>query len=603
MRTRTETSGSIAIVIQRLSSYFLRTLRDNPADAEVASHRLLVRAGYIRRQAPGVFAWLPIGLRVKRRVEEIVREEMTRAGAQEMIFPGLLPAEFYTATGRLDDYGDGMFRLTDRKDVEMALAPTHEEAFTLAVKDLLSSYKDLPVTIYQIQDKYRDEARPRAGILRGREFTMKDAYSFDWTPEGLDASYQTQRDAYERIFKRLGLEYVIVAADSGAMGGSKSEEFLHPTPIGEDTFVRTADGSYAANVEAFVSSPAEPKDASGVPAPSSFDTPGAATIAAIVEQAGVPASQTLKNVVLALVDHEGNRELIVVALEGDREVDMKRLEVAFQPREVEPATAEDFAKHPELVRGFIGPWKDGAQFLGTEGTTGIPFYLDARIGEGSAWVTGVNEADKHVRDLVYPRDFTADGRVEAAEVRSGDQAPNGAGPITTERGTEIAHVFQLGQRYAEALGCKVLDPNGKQVTVTMGSYGIGVTRNLALIAEQNHDERGLIWPEEIAPFDVHIIATGKGAVPFEVGESLAKQAEAAGLEVLFDDRPKESPGVKFGDAELIGIPWIIIAGKTAADGVVELWNRRTNERMSVAIDEAIARLTEARAVTLDVTTD
>ena len=587
-------------MIQRLSSYFLRTLRENPADAEVASHRLLVRAGYIRRQAPGVFAWLPIGLRVKRRIEDIIREEMARAGAQEMIFPALLPAELYERTGRVDDYGDGMFRLDDRKEVPMVLAPTHEEAFTMAVKDLLSSYKDLPVTIYQIQDKYRDEARPRAGVLRGREFTMKDAYSFDWNEEGLDASYQRQRDAYERIFKRLGLEYAIVAADSGAMGGSKSEEFLHPTEVGEDTFVRSADGAYAANVEAFVSFTPEPVDASAVPVPSVIETPGATTIEALVEQTGIPAKQTLKHVVLTLVDHEGKREVIVVGLEGDRAVDMKRLEVAFQPRSVEAATAEDLAAHPELIAGFIGPWRDGEQVLGADSPTHIPYYLDSRIGEGTAWVTGANTSDAHVRDLVYPRDFTVDGRVEAAEVRDGDLAANGQ-PVTTERGTEIGHVFQLGTKYAEALGCKVLDPNGKQVTVTMGSYGIGVTRNLALIAEQNHDDRGLIWPEEIAPFDVHVIATGKGEVPFEVAERLATQAEGRGLEVLLDDRAKESPGVKFGDAELIGIPWILISGRTAAEGTVELWNRRTNERTSVAVDEAVARLCEARALALSAT--
>lgn len=594
-------SDSMANVIQRLSSYFLRTLRENPADAEVASHQLLVRAGYIRRQAPGVFAWLPIGLRVKRRVEEIIREEMSRAGAIEMSFPALLPAQMYEATGRAQDYGEGMFRLQDRKDVPMVLAPTHEEAFTLAVSDLLSSYKDLPVTLYQIQDKYRDEARPRAGVLRGREFTMKDAYSFDWDAAGLDDSYQRQRDAYERIFRRLGLDYVIVAADSGAMGGSKSEEFLHPTEVGEDTFVRTADGSFAANVEAFVTATPEPREYATVPPTSVFDTPGAGTIDAIVEQAGVPAAETLKHVVLALTDHEGSRELVIVALEGDRAADMKRLEVAFKPYEVEPATAADFEAHPELIRGFIGPWRDGEQFLGTESVTGIPYYLDTRIGEGTSWITGANAADAHVRDLVYPRDFTADGRVAAAEVRDGDLAANGQ-PITTARGTEIGHVFQLGTKYAEALGCKVLDPNGKQVTVTMGSYGIGVTRNLALIAEQNHDERGLIWPEAVAPFDVHVIATGKGEVPFQVAEALAEAASEQGLEVLFDDRPKESPGVKFGDAELIGIPWILIAGKTAADGTVELWNRRTNERTSVGIDDAITRLCEQRALALDATT-
>lgn len=583
-------------MIQRLSTYFLRTLRDNPADAEVASHRLLVRAGYIRRQAPGVFAWLPIGLRVRRRVEQIVREEMNAAGAQEMRFPALLPAEFYETTGRVEDYGEGMFHLRDRKDVELVLAPTHEEAFTLTVKELFSSYKDLPLTVYQIQDKYRDEARPRAGVLRGREFTMKDAYSFDIDDTGLDASYQAQRDAYERIFQRLGLDYVIVAADSGAMGGSKSEEFLHPTEIGEDTLVRTADGGYTANVEAYTATPAPTRDFSGDPQPEVFDTPGANTIMKIAEQIGVDPGATLKNLVVALVSPEGERKLAIVGLEGDREVDMKRLEVAFAPNTPEPATEDDLRQHPELVRGYIGPWRDGAQFLGKDAPAGIPYYLDTRIGDGSTWVTGANEPERHVRNLVFGRDFTADGRVEAAEVRDGDPAPDGRGPITTARGTEIGHVFQLGRKYAQALGLTVLDEHGKQQVVTMGSYGIGVTRNVALIAEQNHDERGLIWPESVAPFDVHIIATGKGEAPLQVATELAEQADAAGLEVLLDDRPRESPGVKFGDAELIGIPWILIAGKTAADGIVELWNRRTGEREQVPAAAAITELTARRTV-------
>ncbi|NLT25430.1 MAG: proline--tRNA ligase [Microbacteriaceae bacterium] len=592
-------------VIDRLSSLFVRTLRDDPADAEVASHRLLVRAGYIRRQAPGVFAWLPLGLRVRRRVEAVIREEMRRAGAQELRFPALLPAELYQATGRLDDYGDGMFRLDDRKGAPMVLAPTHEEAFTLTVKDLYSSYKDLPVTIYQIQDKYRDEARPRAGILRGREFTMKDAYSFDWNDEGLDRSYRAQRDAYERIFDRLGLEYVIVAADSGAMGGSKSEEFLHPTEVGEDTFVRSADGSYAANVEAYVSTPAPARDAADDPAPTPFDTPGATTIAALVEAANATlphpegrewtAADTLKHVVVALVDHAGERELAVVGLQGDREVDLKRLEVAFQPREVEPANDDDLEARPELVRGFIGPWKDGAQFLGAEATSGIPYWLDARIGDGSTWIVGANAPDTHLVSVVHGRDFAPDGRIEAAEVRAGDPAPNGSGPITTERGTEIGHVFQLGRKYAEALDLQVLDPDGKRVVVTMGSYGIGVTRNLALIAEQNHDERGLIWPEEVAPYDLQVVATGKGDEPLALAERIAAEADGRGWEVLLDDRPKTSPGVKFGDAELLGVPWIVIAGKRAAEGVVELWHRRTNERVEVPADEVLGEFEARRA--------
>jgi len=587
-----------------MTNLFVRTLREDPVDAEVASHKLLVRSGCIRRQAPGVFAWLPLGLRVRRRVEGIVRDEMSRIGAQEVLFPALLPAETYAPTNRLVDYGDNMFRLDDRKGAAYVLAPTHEEAFTLAVKDLYSSYKDLPLTIYQIQDKYRDEARPRAGLLRGREFSMKDAYSFDVTDEGLDASYQAERDAYERIFARLGLDYVIVAADSGAMGGSKSEEFLHPTPIGEDTFV-SSPGGYAANVEAYVSTPPAPVEFDPEGAPFTFETPGSTTIATLVDAANAElpareagpyeAADTLKSLVLALTTPEGERSLVVVGVPGDREVDLKRVEAAFQPSEVEPATEEDLAKRPDLVKGYIGPWKDGAPYLGAESPTGIPFYLDASIGEGSSWITGANVADTHAADVVVGRDLAVDGRIEAAEVRDGDPAPDGSGPITTARGTEIGHVFQLGRKYAEALGLQVLNEQGKLVTVTMGSYGIGVTRNLALVAEANHDDRGLIWPESIAPYDVHVVATGKGAEPFEVAERLAADLETRGLEVLVDDRPKASPGVKFGDAELIGVPWILIAGRGAADGQVELWDRRTGERTPVAVDEAVEALLAARS--------
>lgn len=593
--------GTIAGVIDRLSTLFVRTLREDPADAEIASHRLLVRAGYIRRQAPGIFAWLPLGLRVKHKVETIIREEMARAGAQEMAFPGMLPAEVYESTGRLNDFGDSMFRLEDRKSAPMVLAPTHEEAFTLVVKDLYSSYKDLPLTIYQIQDKYRDEARPRAGLLRGRQFTMKDAYSFDVDHEGLAASYQTQRDAYERIFNRLGLDYVIVDAQAGAMGGSKSEEFLHATEVGEDTFVQSP-GGYAANVEAYVSTPAAVRDASADAAPSVFSTPGATTIEQLVDVANAELSREeawtsgdmLKHVVLAAVDHDGNREVIVVGLEGDRDADLGRIEAAFSPREIEVANEEDLKKFPQLQAGFIGPWQDGEQVLGAENAWGIPYYLDARIGEGSNWIAGANTPDAHVRDLVIGRDVVADNRVEAADVRDGDPAPDGSGPVSTKRGTEIGHVFQLGRKYAEALDLRVLDKNGKLVVVTMGSYGLGVTRDLALIAEKNHDDRGLIWPEAISPYDVHVIATGKGEVPLQVAEGLAVEAERVGLQVLFDDRPKESPGVKFGDAELIGVPWILIAGRGAAEGIVELWNRRTNERKQIAVDEAVNTLLAER---------
>ncbi|MBF4625306.1 proline--tRNA ligase [Clavibacter sp. VKM Ac-2872] len=587
----------------RLSKLFVRTLREDPVDAEVASHRLLVRAGYIRRQAPGIFAWLPLGLRVKNKVEAIVREEMERIGAQEVHFPALLPAEPYQATGRYDEYGPGMFRLEDRKRAPMVLAPTHEEFFALLVKDLYSSYKDLPLSIYQIQDKYRDEARPRAGILRGREFTMKDAYSFDHTDAGLAVSYQAQRDAYERIFQRLGLEYVIVAADAGAMGGSKSEEFLHPTPIGEDTFVRSP-GGYAANVEAFTTLVPEAIPIDGQPAARVFDSPDTPTIATLVDLANArepredgrawTAADTLKNIVLALTHLDGTRELVVVGIPGDRDIDLKRAEVAFFPAEVEPATEGDLQKQPGLVKGYIGPWSPEGPVLGSTSATKVRYLVDPRVVDGSSWITGANVAGKHVLSLVAGRDFTPDGVVEAADVRDGDPAPDGSGPISTARGTEIGHVFELGRMYAEALGLKVLDENGKLVTVTMGSYGIGITRNLALVAEATQDGRGLLWPASISPFDVHVVMTGKGDEIASASEELVDALDAAGLDVLFDDRPKVSPGVKFGDAELIGVPTIVIVGRGAVDGMAELWDRRTNERTPVALADVVGALTADR---------
>ncbi|MBN9185861.1 MAG: proline--tRNA ligase [Microbacterium sp.] len=584
-------------MVTRLSNFFLRTLREDPADAEVASHRLLVRAGYIRRQAPGIFAWLPLGLRVKARIETIVREEMAAAGAFEVHFPALLPREPYEVTNRWTEYGDGIFRLQDRKGADYLLAPTHEEMFTLLVKDLYSSYKDLPLTIYQIQDKYRDEARPRAGLLRGREFTMKDAYSFDYTDEGLDASYMAQRDAYERIFRRLGLEYVIVQADAGAMGGSRSEEFLHPTPIGEDTFVRS-EGGYAANVEAFTTTIPAAVPFDGLPDPVIFDSPNTPTIQTLVDHANAvlggeySAADTLKNVVLALTHLDGRRELVVVGLPGDRDVDDKRVEVAFAPAEVEPATEDDFEKNPLLVKGYIGPWSETGAILGEESATGIRYLLDPRVVDGTAWITGANIDQKHVHSLVAGRDFAADGFIEVATVRAGDPAPDGSGPVELARGMEIGHVFQLGRKYADALGLKVLDENGKLVTVTMGSYGIGITRILAIIAELNNDEKGLVWPSAVAPFDVHVVATGKDEVAYGLAEAIAARLEAAGLDVLYDDRPKVSPGVKFGDAELIGVPQIVIVGRGAADGEVELWDRRTGDRDVLPMDQALVRLTE-----------
>ena len=583
-------------MLERLSHLFVRTLREAPADAEVASHQWLVRAGYIRRQAPGIFAWLPLGLRVRTKIENIIHEEMRAAGAQQVHFPALLPREPYEATGRWEEYGDGIFRLKDRRGADYLLAPTHEEVFTLTVKDLYSSYKDLPLTIYQIQDKYRDEARPRAGLLRGREFSMKDAYSFDYTDEGLDQSYQAQRDAYERIFNRLGLNYVICRADAGAMGGSKSEEFLHPIEVGEDTFV-VNDNGYAANVEAYRAPVGEPTSTEGLPEAVIHDSPDTPTIQTLVDLSNKDfprddrpweAGDTLKNVVLALTDQEGSRSLVIVGIPGDRDVDMKRAEVWFAPHAVEAATEEDFAKNKSLVKGYIGPWSPEGPVLGEESATKIPFYLDPRVAEGSAWVTGANIDQKHVYHLVYGRDFQADGVADIADVRDGDPAPDGSGPIRSARGMEIGHVFQLGRKYAEALGLQVLDPNGSLVTVTMGSYGIGVTRIMAIIAEGHHDEKGLIWPKNVAPYDLHVIATGKDDAVFEVAEKFAADAENAGVDVLFDDRPKVSPGVKFADAEVIGVPTIVIVGRGAAEGQVELWDRVSGEKTPMSLADALA---------------
>jgi prolyl-tRNA synthetase len=583
----------------RLSNLFLRTLREDPNEAEVASHKLLLRAGYIRRAAPGIYTWLPLGLAVKNKVEQIVREEMNNSGAQEVFFPALLPRDAFEVTGRWTEYGDNLFRLQDRKKTDYLLAPTHEEMFTLLVKDMYSSYKDLPLCLYQIQNKYRDEARPRAGLLRGREFVMKDAYSFDVTDEGLARAYQSQRDAYERIFTRLAVDYVIVRADAGAMGGSASEEFLSPSPIGEDTFVRSA-GGFAANVEAVKTPVPAAQPIEGQPAAVVHDSPNTPTITSLVDLANEKvkradgrawsAADTLKNVVLALTSPEGKRSLVVVGLPGDREVEAKRAEVAFAPHDVEPATEADFAANPSLVKGYIGPVKDGVKILGAESTSKIRYLLDPRVVDGTAWITGANVDQKHVFDLVKGRDFDADGSADIAEVRAGDQAPDGSGPLELARGIEIGHVFQLGRKYAEALDLKVLDENGKLVTVTMGSYGIGVTRLVAVLAEANHDEKGLIWPTSVSPADIHVVAAGKDDEVYAAAEKLVAELEAAGKSVIYDDRVKVSPGVKFGDAELIGVPQIVIVGKGLEQGEVDLWNRSTGERRSVRLESALAEL-------------
>ncbi len=575
-----------------MSTLFLRTLRDDPADAEVPSHRLLVRAGYVRRVAPGVFTWLPLGYLVYRNVERIVRAEMDAAGFQEVHFPALLPREPYEETNRWTEYGDTLFRLQDRKGADYLLGPTHEEMFTLLVKGEFSSYKDLPLVIYQIQSKYRDEARPRAGILRGREFVMKDSYSFDVDDAGLAVSYQRHRDAYVSTFERLGLDFVIVSATSGAMGGSASEEFLAPTPVGEDTFVRCTSCAYAANVEAVLTPVPPALDAAGVPAAHVETTPDSPTIETLVALSNSrpdlvrddrpwTASDTLKNVLFMVTAPDGSRTALAVGLPGDRDVDVRRLEAAIQPGVPQVFEEADFAAYPSLVKGYIGPAALGEAH-------GVRYLLDPRVVEGSRWITGANEPGRHVYDLVAGRDFTGDGVLDVADVREGDACPACGGVLTLARGIEIGHIFQLGRKYAEALDLRVLDENGRLVTVTMGSYGIGVSRAVAAIAEQWHDEHGLVWPREVAPADVHLVATGKADEPFEVAERLAAELDAAGVRVLYDDRRGVSPGVKFNDSELLGVPTIVVIGKRLTDGQVEVKDRRSGERQDVDVADAVA---------------
>lgn len=566
-----------------MSTLFLRTLRDDPSDASVASHKLLVRAGYVRPIAAGIFSWLPLGVIALRNVERIIREEMDKAGFQEVHFPALLPREPYEETNRWTEYGPSLFRLKDRKGSDYLLGPTHEEMFTLMVKGEYSSYKDLPLSIYQIQTKYRDEPRPRSGIIRGREFVMKDSYSFDLDEAGLEASYQKHRDAYIATFKRLGVEFNIVSAVSGAMGGSKSEEFLAPCITGEDTYVLCQKCGYAANVEAMKTA-IEAKDHPVPPAMEVLDTPDTPTIDSLVAVmnskygANITAANTLKNVLLM-----ADGKPISVLVPGDREVDIKRLEANLPGvQELRLFEDEDFAKHTYLVKGYVGP-QDAKRF-------GLTLYADPRVVPGSNWVTGANEKNKHVRYVTHGRDFEVDGYVEAAEVRAGDLCPNCKNPVIIDRAIEVGHIFQLGRKYAEALNLTVLDAQGKSRIVTMGSYGIGVSRAVAAIAEQNHDELGLVWPAEIAPAKVHVVATGKEDLPFTTAETIANKLETRGITVMLDDRRDASPGVKFKDAELIGNPIIVIVGKGLADGKVELRIRKTGEKSEIPVGEIVAHI-------------
>jgi prolyl-tRNA synthetase len=573
-------------MVTRMSELFLRTLRDDPADAELPSHRLLVRAGYIRRLAPGIYSWLPLGKRILDNVANVVREEMNRIGAQEVLFPAMIPREVFDASGRYESYGDGIFRLRDRKDNDYLLAPTHEELFTLLVKSEYASYRDYPVSLYQIQTKYRDEARPRAGLLRGREFVMKDSYSFDLDDAGLQAAYEAHRGAYQRIFTRLGLDYRIAFAVSGAMGGSASEEFLAPAEYGEDTFVQCANCDYTANTEAVEIRTPEPHDPSGHPASEVLETPNTPTIDTLVtlikeRGVGTSAADTLKNVVLKTREPGKDWELLIVGVPGDREVDLKRIGGQFEPVEVEVADAELIKTVPGLVPGYIGP-----QHLAE---WGVRYLVDPTVVPGSAWVTGANEQDRHASNVVRDRDFTAAGELGVVEIRDGDRCGRCGGELSIARGIEIGHVFQLGRKYADAFSLDAQGPDGEAIRVTMGSYGIGVSRAVAAVAEQRLDDSGLCWPASIAPFEFHIVPVGKDDAPLAAATKLAEDLEAAGRSVLLDDRDG-SAGMKFADADLLGMPTIIVVGKALADGNIEVKDRSTGERRVVPLAEAVAAL-------------
>jgi prolyl-tRNA synthetase len=578
-------------MVARLSSLFVRTLRDDPADAELPSHRLLVRAGYIRRVAPGVYSWLPLGKRMLDNVAAVVREEMERIGGQEVLFPAIIPREIFEASGRYADYGEGIFRLSDRKGVDYLLAPTHEELFTLLVKGELSSYRDYPVILFQIQTKYRDEARPRAGLLRGREFVMKDSYSFDLDDEGFRVSYEAHRGAYQRVFERLGLDYRIAFATSGAMGGSASEEFLAPAEFGEDSFVQCANCDYTANTEAVEIAAPEKEDPSAHPASEVLDTPDTPTIDSLVDRLNAlnlgktfTAADTLKNVVLKTRAGGADWELLIVGVPGDRDVDLKRIGGQLEPAEVDVADKPFFDAHPELALGYIGPQRLAEW--------GIRYVVDPIVVPGSAWVTGANEPDKHAAFVVRGRDFEPAGELGAVEIRDGDRCARCGGELSIARAIEIGHIFQLGRKFTNAFELDAQGADGEAIRITMGSYGVGVSRAIAAVAEQTLDGSGLCWPAEISPYDIHIVPVGRGDEQLAAATEIAEALEMAGKRVLLDDRDG-SAGAKFADADLIGVPTIVIVGKGLADGTIEVKDRRTGERRLVALDSVVAELTSA----------
>lgn len=560
------------------SRILMPTLKEAPSDAEAISHQMMVRAGYIYQVSAGVWAYLPLADRVIKKINQIIREEMDKIEAVEMMTPVLLPAELWQQSQRYESYGPNLFKLKDRKARDMILGPTHEETFTEIIRDSIHSYKKLPLVLYQIQDKLRDEDRPRYGILRGKEFIMKDAYSFTADQAGLDKVYDQMAVAYRNIFDRVGLDYKVIYADSGAMGGNGSQEFSAPAAVGEDTIAYT-DGDYAANIEIAKSQFTGVQQTAATGTLEKVATPGAHTVDEAAENLGLPASQVLKSMFyMATID--GEESPIMVLMRGNDEVNEVKVASHLKADELRLATEEEAEQLLGAHPGSLGPVGVGEN---------VTILADEYVKVLVNMALGANDDGYHYRNANLDRDFRVDAFGDFRNVQEGELAPDGM-PLKFTRGIEIGHIFKLGTRYSETLGAKVLDQNGRETDVIMGSYGIGISRLLSAIAEQNADEQGLVWPDSVAPFDVHVIPVNpKKTDQMELAEKLTQELESAGYEVLVDDR-QERAGVKFADADLIGLPIRVTVGKKASEGIVEIKLRRTGETLEVNAEELVTNI-------------
>ncbi len=567
----------------RTSQFLLATVKETPADAEIISHQLMLRAGMIRKLASGLYSWLPLGLRVLRKVENIVREEMNRAGGQELLMPVVQPAELWQESGRWDQYGSELLRMHDRHNREFCFGPTHEEVITDLCRRELRSYKQLPMNFYQIQTKFRDETRPRFGVMRAREFLMKDAYSFHVNQESLQQTYEVMHATYTRIFTRIGLDFRPVQADSGAIGGSASHEFHVLAESGEDAIAFSSQSDYAANVElAEAVAPAGNRPNASMKM-TEVDTPNAKTIDELVDQFDLPIEKTIKTLVVH-ASEESENELVALLVRGDHELNTVKAEKLPQVASpLEFASEEDIRAAIGAGPGSLGPVK-----------LPIPCIADRTVAVMADFSAGANIEDKHHFGINWQRDVNLPEVADLRNVQGGDASPDGKGTLSIKRGIEVGHIFQLGQKYAAAMDATVLDKNGKSVVMTMGCYGIGVSRVVAAAIEQNHDNNGIIWPESIAPFQVALLPMNmhKSQRLREAVEKLHDELEAAGFDVLLDDR-KERPGVMFADMELIGIPHRLVVGERGLDsGNIEYKGRQDTDKQDISLDSVINFLKE-----------